>query len=240
MTEDQIKQAKEQFLVALYFAKQEIPEIEKNKTAKVRMKSGGEFSYKYADLADVQRAIKEPLFKFNLILRHEIKCNDKGDGELLTTHLVHIHTKEEFTSAIEIRGGQLQEKGADITYAKRYNIGALLDLLLDEDVDAPQRDKEPPKSAPPQQKTSPPAEKKTTPPPNPGDYRIRIGKFAGKRINEVDIDELWAYVNELEAKAAEIKKPLSAVALEFIENLKKASPPHFDGEETLPDFESMK
>jgi len=65
---------------ALAKARGEFPEIPKNRTAFIRSDRGN-YSYKYADLADIFRAVNPVLAKHGLGVWQE----PRGDGELITT-----------------------------------------------------------------------------------------------------------------------------------------------------------
>ena len=90
------------------------------------------FKSKYASLPDIQRAIAGPLRDTGLILVHQL-----GEHDTMTTSIVHVSTGEkiESTFSLHIKGDDSQAWGSAITYAKRYAIGALLNLCIDKDDD---------------------------------------------------------------------------------------------------------
>lgn len=90
------------------------------------------FKSKYASLPQIQEAIKEPLERANLVY------SQLPDGQHgLTTILMHpasgewILAKYEMTPAKNDPQGQ----GSAITYQRRYALGAILGLTIDEDDD---------------------------------------------------------------------------------------------------------
>jgi hypothetical protein len=100
---------------------------------KVKTKTGGEYSFKYADLPQIHEIVK-PLL------------NDNGlcfvqtfDNFNLKTILFH-ESGEQIESSLNIEkhlnSGDPQTAGGVITYFKRYALSAILGLVTDEDDDA--------------------------------------------------------------------------------------------------------
>src|SRR5262245_30184505 len=85
---------------ALAKAQAEFQPVAKNKTAKVRMKSGGEYQYRYADLADVLK------MALPILARHEIAFTQplrRSDGRLaVTTVLSHASGEFQQSDGISI------------------------------------------------------------------------------------------------------------------------------------------
>tara|TARA_R100001594_G_C3996734_1_gene253695 strand:- start:38 stop:571 length:534 start_codon:yes stop_codon:yes gene_type:complete len=90
------------------------------------------FKSKYASLPDIQRAIAGPLRDAGLILVHQL-----GENDTMTTSVIHCSTGTSISSSfsLHIKGDDSQAWGSAITYAKRYAIGALLNLCIDKDDD---------------------------------------------------------------------------------------------------------
>lgn len=110
----------------------EMPTVPKTKTAKVKMKSGGEFSYSYADLADVTDAAMPLLAKHGLAFTSLPRQTDRGYelcGELMHTS---GETKE---GALPLSGQTPQEMGSSITYMRRYLLGCMTGIVTDDDDD---------------------------------------------------------------------------------------------------------
>lgn len=118
---------------ALAAAQGEFPAIPKSKTATVKMKTGGQFSYKYADLADVIAAIAPVLSKHGIAYTQRTIIRD---GHLLIkTVLFHgvIEIESEYP-VCEI-GNDHQAMGGAMTYARRYALTSLVGVMADEDTD---------------------------------------------------------------------------------------------------------
>lgn len=90
------------------------------------------FSSRYASLSDIQKCIQHPLQQCNLLVVHQLLENDS-----MTTSIVHAPTGGSISSTfkLHIKGNDSQAWGSAITYAKRYAIGAMLNLCIDPDDD---------------------------------------------------------------------------------------------------------
>lgn len=114
---------------ALFDFQNLVPEIEKNCTAKA-----GTFSYKYADLPNIKRAIKPALEQCKLVVTHSTIEKDKQ--EYLVTKVIQIECGEFVQSITPVPLNlEPQKKGAWFTYFRRYHLCNLLDIAADEDVD---------------------------------------------------------------------------------------------------------
>jgi ERF superfamily protein len=109
---------------------------QKTKTAKVKMKAGGEYSYKYADLSDVIDSIRAILAENGFAFVQSVSSENGLVG--VQTRLLH-RSGESIEGAVLFlpAGNTPQEAGAAITYARRYSLTALLGIAADEDTDAP-------------------------------------------------------------------------------------------------------
>lgn len=118
---------------ALAMAQGEFPEIKKTKTAKVkgRTKSGKDydFSYKYADLADILKATAPVRAKYGLGIIQRV---EKGFLQTMLTHEGGAWIDS--TWEINIRQDN-QALGSDLTYYRRYQVAGLLGVASDEDDD---------------------------------------------------------------------------------------------------------
>jgi len=111
------------------------------------------FKNKYAALPDILSAIKEPLLHAGLT----VKQFPTGEHEM-TTIIIHAESGEYLQSCYKMvpSKNDPQGEGSRITYQRRYALGAVLGLNIDEDDDGN-------KSSQPQTKTQP-----TQQPPKPG------------------------------------------------------------------------
>lgn len=113
---------------ALAGFQQEVPNIYKNAKG---------YSYKFADLGEINDVIK-PLLK-----KHGLGYIQPIDGSTIKTIVFHVESGESIESAADIpQGVQLkgmndfQVLGSAITYLRRYSLSSMLGLITDEDADA--------------------------------------------------------------------------------------------------------
>lgn len=117
---------------ALVAFQQEMPTVAKTKRADVPTKSGGKFSYTYADLADVTEAAMPLLTKHGLSFITAPRLTERG----YELRGVLMHTSgESIDGALPINGGTPQEMGSALTYARRYLLGCLTGVVTDNDDD---------------------------------------------------------------------------------------------------------
>lgn len=111
-----------------------VPVIPKNQTAKIPMKAGGSYSYKYADLADIWEAIRKPLKECGLAVTQML--GELNGDDVIYTKIWHESGEvEEKPFRIPTNGKTPQEVGSVVTYYKRYALGAALGISTEEDDD---------------------------------------------------------------------------------------------------------
>ncbi len=117
---------------ALAKAQGEIVGAGKDKLAKVRMKSGGEYSYKYADLASIIDACRAPLATNGLALMQPV--NVEGRSVTVTTILAHASGEwiRSDLTMIAMEPGP-QAAGSAITYGRKYGLMALVGVAGEDD-----------------------------------------------------------------------------------------------------------
>jgi hypothetical protein len=111
------------------------PGINKGRTALIPTKSGGSYSYKYADLSDIWDSIREPLKANGLAVTQSLVGGSSGFLGIRTT--VWHKTGQHITDTVElaISNRTPQEVGSQVTYFKRYALSAVLGLSTEEDDD---------------------------------------------------------------------------------------------------------
>lgn len=129
----------DQIITAMVAARATFEKIQKKKTAKVKSKrTGTEYSYKYADLADVLDAIDESLAANGLWLfqRHRTTSS----GVMIYTTLSHISGQWIGDDGLHMAAdvSDAQSVGGAITYGRRYGACSLLGIAADEDTDGHQ------------------------------------------------------------------------------------------------------
>lgn len=122
-------------VAALVAIQKELPTVAKTKTARVPMRSGGEYTYTYADLADVTDAA------LPLLTAHQIawvcwpRQTVNGAGYELVGELLHVNG-ESRQGALPLHGNDPQVIGGAMTYFRRYLLGSMLGIVTDDDPDA--------------------------------------------------------------------------------------------------------
>jgi hypothetical protein len=91
------------------------------------------FKSSYSTLDDIREATNEALIAHGLVLTHHGKVLE--DYTILTTALTHRESGSSIESASYVANEAPQKMGSAMTYARRYNIINLLDLIADPDDD---------------------------------------------------------------------------------------------------------
>jgi len=89
------------------------------------------YKSKYADLSSILEVIKEPLKESGLAVTHH--CKNVDGSFSVVTILAHHSTKESIESEFPVFGTKPQEIGSSMSYARRYNLLALLDIPTEDD-----------------------------------------------------------------------------------------------------------
>ena len=110
----------------------EMPTVPKSHTAKGPTKSGGQYSYTYADLADVTEAATPLLSSHGLSFSCAPEVGERG----LALRGVLLHDSgEERSGVLPLSGSTPQELGSSLTYMRRYLLGCLTGIVTDDDDD---------------------------------------------------------------------------------------------------------
>lgn len=111
---------------------QAILEFQKNSGAVIMSAVNPRFKSKYASLTDIQKAIRKPLADAGLVIVHQL-----GENNTMTSSLIHAETGQSISSTYNliVQRNDMQALGSAITYAKRYAVAALLDIVTDIDDD---------------------------------------------------------------------------------------------------------
>lgn len=102
----------------------------------------GNQKYDYADLASINDATKTALAKNGLCIVSKTVITDHG--LILETALIHGGSGERETAHWPLVTGRPQEMGSALTYARRYTICALLNIVGETDDDGNEGQKAPP------------------------------------------------------------------------------------------------
>jgi hypothetical protein len=119
---------------ALVAALADLAVIEKDQTAKVKMKTGGEYSYGYADLGAIIKRTRPVLAEHGIVVLQSI--HDHGTGLAVTTTLLHESGDVNYAGPLPFpHGPDAQATGSWITYMRRYALLAALGMATGEDDD---------------------------------------------------------------------------------------------------------
>lgn len=93
------------------------------------------FKSKYATLKEVLAAVRAPLQASGLVMVNALDTD--GGGLALHTAIVHVASGEQISSDFPVNPALApQAMGSAISYARRYNLLALLQISTDDDDDA--------------------------------------------------------------------------------------------------------
>jgi hypothetical protein len=121
---------------ALLAVQKAAPTLPKDKTATVPMKNGGKYTYKYTDLATIVEKVG-PSLADNGLVWTSFPSNRDGTP-VLRYALTHAESGESIEDTMPLLlGGKLDSQGlgSAVTYARRYALCAVLNLVADEDDD---------------------------------------------------------------------------------------------------------
>lgn len=153
------------------------------------------FKSKYADLESVWEAIRKPLTDQGLSV---VQLMDWREGHpVLVTRL--LHTSGQFIESVMplfMKAQDPQALGSAMTYARRYSLAAIVGVpQIDDDGEAAMNRE-------PRLNFVKPKKLDT----RPVDLKIADGKYKGKRVSEIDPEELRAYISEAEFRLLESGK----------------------------------
>lgn len=121
---------------ALAKAQASFPAIEKTKTVRVKTRTGGTYTFKYAPLDDVLHGLRPILNENGLALSQLLSMTPDGRPALRTLLLHEGGETLEDVCPLPVNGGEsAQEIGSAITYLRRYAVVSLLGIATEEDDD---------------------------------------------------------------------------------------------------------
>lgn len=124
-------------LSAMLAVQAEATTLPKDKTAKVRMKAGGEYTYRYTDLATVVEQVGPKLVAHELVWMTKPGSDEHGNPTL-QYKLAHAPSGEFEAGEMPLMlagAADSQALGSAITYARRYALCSVLNLVADDDDD---------------------------------------------------------------------------------------------------------
>ncbi len=91
------------------------------------------YNYTYASYDHIWEHIGEKLNELKLLVSHRIQ--DYGGNLFLETTVSDMESGDEQSSQIPITANTPQTMGSAITYYKRYNLSAILNLIIEDEDD---------------------------------------------------------------------------------------------------------
>lgn len=130
---------------ALAKAQLEFTAVKKSRTASIPTKSGKDYSYNYADLADVLDMCRPILNKHGIALSQPLRLMD---GKIRVSTRIQLGAEVLESDGIAINENLLpREFGAMLTYWRRYDGSSFLGISTEDDIDVQKARKADGKSA---------------------------------------------------------------------------------------------
>ena len=144
MLADERRKDTASFALHLAMVKMKIEQPKKSHKVTVSLKSGGSYTYSYADLADVDKAImkaiKETAVDGKPLLTYRFEIDNGAEGVSAETVIIDAATGyEERTNRVwfkNVNVGKAQDSASLISYAKRYSLSAAFGIASEDDDDA--------------------------------------------------------------------------------------------------------
>lgn len=112
--------------------------ITKNREVMIKLKTGGSFKFRYADIEEINAKTRPALAEEGLALIQPPQCDVATGATWIETMLVHKDGGV-IRSRLDIKPlgtyGDPKEFGAAISYLKRYALAAMLGVAADDDLD---------------------------------------------------------------------------------------------------------
>lgn len=126
--------AESELFTALRAARSAFPIISRGRPVTVTTKSGGSFTYSYADLGDIYEAVLPALNENHLTV---VQVLTEINGQpAISTALVHDDGGSiNGVTPILVSGEGSQAHGSAITYARRYGLSTILGIVTEPDDD---------------------------------------------------------------------------------------------------------
>jgi len=132
-----VRNSRAEFFDALARFQDAVPSIHKGSTASIATKAGGKYSYTYAPLDAIAKAIREPLRTHGLSYAWTVEDGTPGSLSVVCV-LRHIGGHEErsaFPVPVDTAAAMsgAQKHGAALTYGKRQSLTSVLGLTTTDD-----------------------------------------------------------------------------------------------------------
>lgn len=118
---------------ALLDAQKQFTPAIKDRMAKIPTRTGGSYSYSYADLAAIMESCIDALQNHGVLLQQE--ASNEGAVVTISTRFTHVESGEwQLFDGIKLScGGEPQSIGSAITYGRRYSLMSAIGIVPDDD-----------------------------------------------------------------------------------------------------------
>ena len=180
---------------ALAAAQSDFPDIGRSKEVTVQTKTGGQYSFKYAPLDAIVRAVQPVLLKHGLSFS-QLLDNVDGKPALHTVLLHQSGEKLEAVCPLPMNGAPVsaQEFGSLVTYMRRYALVAALGIATEEDDDGNHASGNTVGDATSGDETTEAAT--PTEPFKPSELVIHWGPHKGKKLGQITKGQLWFFAEK--------------------------------------------
>lgn len=171
------------------------------------------FKSQYATLTSVWDAAREALTNNNLSVVQMPSYTQ--DGKIVVTTVLGHASGQclRFDCPVVYQGNTMQALGSALTYARRYSLSAVVGVASQEDDDDATKSQE--QHTVPAPKTVQVAVSNTT------DATVPIGRYKGKLLSEVPLDDLQSTAYWMKQKAEAEGKPLKGTWQTFVSQVEK-------------------
>lgn len=190
------------------------PSIEKDQEVTVKTRTGHQYTFRFSSYGEVRKTIKPHMYAAKLGYTFTTEDNK------FICRLLHESGDSHDTSVEMPRLKEsMQENGSTLSFLKRYTLclATGVDSESDDDANFAEGNKAEFKNQSPKKISSPDyiKEKKPTVTQKVDAYVVKVGKFASKKLSDIDSMDLQSYVTWLHANAKEKNQNLSGAWLEF-------------------------
>ena len=205
-----------ELFAALALARQEFGIFTKSKTAMIKSDKGS-YGYSYADLSDIIEATATALAKHGLVIIQEPEVVGDGGRQMVIISGCIAHKSGGVYQlrplSMPIAGGTAQAIGSAVSYARRYQLSAVLNLAASADDDDGQAAQDATSATKPQKRQESPnaqhrgneATKAQSTPQRASVQATSDNPFEGPSDEELEILGVWKTPDDAKAWAIENK-----------------------------------
>lgn len=197
-----------EFAEAMVLFQFKCPAIFKDEQVTVKTQSGPGYVFEFASYANIIQTIKPHMYEAKLSYKF-LTRDDK-----FICRIRHVSGQYEDTEIDKPKMKErMQDNGANLSYLKRYSLVLALGIDTDADNDGADEGDTPKKIHKP--KGHEPDLKKFIKTKDLTQYEVKVGKFKGMKLGEIDQIKIQDYLTWLHSQTKTNNRPLSGDWLEF-------------------------